>query len=376
MTDSPDALVIGGGFFGACIATYLSRDRGLRRVVLVEQEAELLSHASRNNQARIHNGYHYPRSFTTAYRSRLSLPRFVRDWPDAVHSRYEKIYAISRRNSFVSATQFKRFCLGIGASLKPARAEIRALFSNSMVEEVYATEEYFFDATQLARQAERDLADAGVEVRLKTRVDALHRNGSLIHARCREGLQLSDIEAPRVFNCTYAGLNQFGGDFQPTRRPLKQELTELALVTVPSPLAHLGITLMDGPFFSLVPYPAIPGTHTLTHVRYTPHQSWADEPGRDPYETLRRHDGSSQVQRMVLDATRYIPLIRECQPIGALFEIKTVLARNEVDDGRPILFERHQELPGLVSILGGKIDNIYEVFARLDEEPLHINVTH
>lgn len=372
--DKADAVIVGGGFFGACVATYLSRVRRLRRVILLEQEAGLLQHASRNNQARIHNGYHYPRSFTTAYRSRLSLPRFMKDWPDVVHASTEKIYAISRRQSFVSATQFKRFCSGIGASLRPARPDVRALFAPAMVEEIFTAEEYFFDGQQLASSVAAELEGADVEVRVNTRVTGLYRHGSAIEVRSRRGEQTLSLEAPLVFNCTYAGLNQFGGDFRPTRRQLKHELTELSLVKVPEPLRNLGITLMDGPFFSLVPYPALPGLHTLTHVRYTPHQSWSDAPGRDPYQTLRQHDGSSHVHRMMLDAARYVPLIRDSQVEGALFEIKTVLARNEIDDGRPILFERHDELPGLYSILGGKIDNVYEVFARLDEEPLPTHV--
>lgn len=73
-----DAVIIGGGFYGAAIAIYLAKQRGLKRILLVEREDALLTRASYNNQARVHNGYHYPRSFTTAYRSRVNLPRLDR----------------------------------------------------------------------------------------------------------------------------------------------------------------------------------------------------------------------------------------------------------------------------------------------------------
>jgi hypothetical protein len=56
--------------------------------------------------------------------------------------------------------------------------------------------------------------------------------------------------------------------------------------------------------------------------------------------------------------------------VDSLFEVKTVLVKNEGDDGRPILFEKHFKLPGCYSILGGKIDNIYDVFEKLDVEQL------
>lgn len=68
-----DAVIIGGGFYGSAIAVYLAKQRGFKHIVLVEREDSLLKRASHNNQARVHNGYHYPRSFTTAYRSRVNL---------------------------------------------------------------------------------------------------------------------------------------------------------------------------------------------------------------------------------------------------------------------------------------------------------------
>lgn len=81
MTSHPvpchEAIIIGGGFYGSAIAIHLARQRGFKRIVLLEREGGLLRRASYNNQARVHNGYHYPRSFTTAYRSRVNLPRFA-----------------------------------------------------------------------------------------------------------------------------------------------------------------------------------------------------------------------------------------------------------------------------------------------------------
>ncbi|HEY0588257.1 MAG TPA: FAD-dependent oxidoreductase, partial [Pseudoduganella sp.] len=121
-TREVDAVVIGGGFYGAAIAIYLAKQRGLRRVVLLERETKLLGRASYHNQARVHNGYHYPRSFTTAFRSRVNLPKFVRDWPEAVKMDFIKLYAIARRNSKVTAKQFERFCNEIGAKIQPAES--------------------------------------------------------------------------------------------------------------------------------------------------------------------------------------------------------------------------------------------------------------
>lgn len=364
-----DAVIIGGGFYGAAIAIYLARQRGLKRILLVERESALLTRASYNNQARVHNGYHYPRSFTTAYRSRVNLPKFVRDWPQAVKQDFTKIYAIARRNSKVTAKQFERFCREIGASIQQADPVLRALFEPRLIEEVFLVEEYAFDATKLANWAERELNESGVQARLETRATAIS-NGpdKILHVVLQPKYGAEELITCRfVFNCTYSGLNQFRGDFPGTRTGLKQEVTEMALMQVPPALHGLGITVMDGPFFSMMPFPAR-GLHTLSHVRYTPHLNWKDELGIDPYQKLVQYDRATRVDRMVRDVARYLPAMFDAKYVDSLFEVKTVLLKNEGDDGRPILFEKHAELPGCYSVLGGKIDNIYDVLEKLDEE--------
>lgn len=364
-----DAVIIGGGFYGAAIAIYLAKQRGLKRIVLVEREPTLLKRASYNNQARVHNGYHYPRSFTTAYRSRINLPKFVRDWPDAVQQNFTKLYAIARRNSKVTAKQFERFCREIGARIRTADPALKGLFEPRLIEDVFLVEEYAFDSTKLADWAKRELQEYGIEVRLATRAMTILKaqNGGL-RVRVRSDCQVEEsLACQYVFNCTYSGLNQFGGDFPGTRTGLKQEITEMALMRVPSVLAGLGITVMDGPFFSMMPYPAR-GLHTLSHVRYTPHLHWNDARGKDPYEKLQDYECTTRVDRMVRDVGRYLPEILKAEYVDSLFEVKTILIKNEGDDGRPILFEKHPELPGCYSVLGGKIDNIYDALEKIDAE--------
>lgn len=366
--DCFDAVVIGGGFYGATIAVYLAKQRGFKRIQLLERESALLKRASYNNQARVHNGYHYPRSFTTAYRSRINLPRFVQDWPQAVKQDFTKLYAIARRNSKVTAKQFVRFCRDIGASIQPAESVHKALFEPRLIEDVFLVNEYAFDSIKLANWAERELKESGVQICYQTKAISISRGATtplevLVE---RPGKEKDLIRGRYVFNCTYSGLNQFKGDFHGVRAGLKQEITEMALMQMPSSLIDVGITVMDGPFFSTMPFPAR-GLHTLSHVRYTPHLHWNDQLGVDPYEKLQNYLRDSRVDRMVRDVGRYIPEVLKANYKGSLFEVKTVLVKNEGDDGRPIFFEKHSDLPGCFSVLGGKIDNIYDVLEVLDE---------
>lgn len=367
-----DAVVIGGGFYGACIAAYLVRRRGLAKVCVVEREPGLLRRASFSNQARIHNGYHYPRSFTTAYRSRVNLPRFAADWPDAVRRDFTKLYAIARRSSKVTPAQFARFCDRIGASLRPAEREVAALFEPRLVGAVFEVQEWAFDAAILGAWARDELDDCGVDVMLETQataVELVSPRELAVRVSPVNGGDAASLVTRLAFNCTYAGLNQIGGAFAGVRTGLKQEIAEIALLDLPAPLREVGVTVMDGPFYSMMPFPAR-GLHSMTHVRYTPHQQWVDQPGIDPYSRLADYEGGTRVSWMMRDVGRYMPAIRDASYVDSLFEVKSVLMKNESNDGRPILFETDSALPGLFSVLGGKIDNIYDVLQELDAHDL------
>ncbi|MCX7978169.1 MAG: FAD-binding oxidoreductase [Bdellovibrionaceae bacterium] len=367
-----DAVVIGGGFYGVQVVLHLKNARGLGRVALLEREPVLISRASLNNQARVHNGYHYPRSIVTAARSRVNFPKFLRDWPEAIDRKFIKLYAIPRRNSKISALQFTRFCNTIGARIKNARKEYRQMFDESLIEEVFEVEECAFNAMKLAQWATMALEASSVQVELNacvTSVSLIHTHGPLLVEYIDQKGGSVSIKCRYVFNCTYSALNSFVCKESRLHTKLKHEITEIAMVRPPEQLMHVGVTVMDGPFFSIMPHPAF-ALHSLSHVRYTPHYSWIDSPDRNPYEELDKYKKESRVDRMIRDAVRYLPCIAKSDYKHSVFEIKTVLEKNEGDDGRPILFEKHPGLPGCYSILGGKIDNIYDIIERLKDEPI------
>src|SRR5438309_221649 len=144
-----DALVIGGGFYGLYLAEVLASR--LPRVLLCERGESLMSRASYANQARVHNGYHYPRSMLTALRSRVNFPRFIDEFREAVRSDFEKVYAIPRQGSKVTAEQFAESMRRIGAPIEPARPAVKKLFEAALIEDVFRVREYAFDSSVLRR---------------------------------------------------------------------------------------------------------------------------------------------------------------------------------------------------------------------------------
>src|SRR5882672_8416727 len=96
-------IIVGGGTYGCFAALRLAELFGGGGVLIIEQEPDIMLRASYNNQARVHGGYHYPRSVLTALRSRINAPRFIAEFKDAIHATTQQYYAVSRRQSNVTA---------------------------------------------------------------------------------------------------------------------------------------------------------------------------------------------------------------------------------------------------------------------------------
>lgn len=357
-----DFAVLGGGFYGCCLALLL---RSLSdRVVVIEAEGDVLQRASRVNQARIHTGFHYPRSFLTALRSMALHRRFAFDFPDAVVDDFRMLYAIARRRSKVSAARFLRMYENLGAPIIPASPSDAALFSPELVEAVFDAREWAFDYRALRTRLLEKMVAHGIELRLGARVERLEPRGDTVGVEMSGG---AGLRAGTVFNVTYAMLNGVLAASGLAPVGLKQEFVEIALVSPPPDMIGRAVTVMDGPFFSMMPYPSA-GLYSLTHVRYTPHYSWLDaNVDATAYEIAARLPRVSRWRHMMMDARRYMPCLGGLEWRESLFDVKTLLLKTERNDGRPILFHRQPDAPNIVSVLGGKIDNIYDLFEALPQ---------
>ncbi|MGF1619189.1 MAG: NAD(P)/FAD-dependent oxidoreductase [Rhodomicrobiaceae bacterium] len=360
-------VIVGGGIFGCHAALRLAESRPEARIAIIEREAGLLARASYNNQARVHNGYHYPRSILTGLRSRVNAPHFLKEFGDTVIDDFDQYYAIARRRSNVTPAQFETFCQQIGAPLAPAPEPVRALFNDDLVEAVYRVSEPVFDAAKLRARLEERLHSAGITVHSETEARQITLEGQ--NAAPQIAVEIANLRSGRrqtlrcgaLLNCTYSRLNELlrRSGLQTIR--LRHEMTEMALVELPPALRKFSVTVMCGPFFSLMPFPDR-GLATLSHVSYTPHYGWTEEPGTEPVRPGEpAFPPASRFDRMRRDAMRYLPALKDASYRDSIWEIKTILPQSDANDSRPILFKRDPSAPNIVSLLGGKIDNIYDL---------------
>ena len=96
-----------------------------------------------------------------------------------------------------------------------------------------------------------------------------------------------------ILNASYAGTNQILKLAGYEMFGIKYELCEIILCTVNENLKSRGFTVMDGPFFSIMPF-GKSGMHSLTSVTFTPHTTSYDSvpvfPVREKMAAIvRRH---------------------------------------------------------------------------------------
>ena len=238
-----DIAVIGGGFYGLRIGT-MTATAG-RTTALFERELRFLSRASFNNQARVHGGYHYPRSLLTAMRARHHYARFLSDFAPAIDSNFQHVYAIARHQTTVRAREFAEFCRRIGAPLSPAPRALAALFNPDTVEQAFLADEVVFDAHKLADLAMTSALASGLRCLSAAEVIAVEPGAARrLRVRWRKGANSGTTDADWVVSATYSALNDVLIRSGLAPIPLIHEHTELAIVRPPAAMALTAIAVV------------------------------------------------------------------------------------------------------------------------------------
>ena len=429
-----DRVIIGAGLYGLYSALFCGQ-RGLS-VLVLEKEPDSFSRATYINQARVHMGYHYPRSLSTATKSAGYFKRFVEDYGFCIHDKFDQIYATSANFSWTSAEQFVDFCRA--ADIKCDEIAPSRYFNKGMCDGAFLTEEYTYDAHILRDYFLDEIGKlSNVEIRFGEEIMEIERNDEN-YVVVVNG---AEFESDFILNATYASVNQILSKIVPgSKRDLddhneietgvhaqgaknnsnkeqesfaiKYELCEIILCDVDDSLKNVGLTVMDGPFFSIMPF-GLTGKHSLTSVTFTPHvTSYEELPtfgcqdrlhalnakmtdlhSDNNLETKATHvGGMNSAEALPGDMHRYTCTPDSlgncnrcpCKPESSwdymshlahkymkpeygfyyresLFSMKPILKSSEIDDSRPTAIKNYSKEPTFISVLSGKINTVYDL---------------
>lgn len=365
-----DYIIIGAGIYGLYAASILSRKKD-SSIAVLEYDPDAFQRATFINQARVHNGYHYPRSLSTALKSASYFDKFNKDFDFAINSSFRKIYALARDFSYTNGEQFEHFCANAHIPYKEIRDS--DLLNHDTIESAYETEEFSFDAQKIKNHFLAILAQSpNVSVYFNTFPLSVTKNKHTYN------LELNDnkgtMEAPIVINATYASINQVTEQFGFEKFKIKYEICEIITCTVSENLKNTGITVMDGPFFSVMPF-GLTQTHSLTAVEFTPHldshQEFPTFPCQERYTkcTPKRLENCNTCPAKPDTAWKYMSQLAkkylsdsvEISYLSSYFAIKPLLKISELDDSRPTVIKQFSDDPTFISVLSGKINTIYDL---------------
>lgn len=365
-----DFVIIGGGLFGAYAALYLAAKSF--RVALIEKEAYLLGKASLVNQARLHGGYHYPRSVATARMSDENKVRFTEEHQAFINFKFQKYYAIDRFGSVTDASQFERFCNFL--KLPCTRIEKHPLFQFQRMEALYETVEHSFDPLLIGNWYRSRLRESTrIDIFLESNVYAAESEGTNWRMELHTPAGQFGVRSGAVVNATYTASNSVHRLFGLPGIPLMHEISEIALMYSPE-LAQVGLTVMDGPFGSVMPF-GCTGLHSVSSVAYTHHKvSYDALPGFDCQLRNQRctpeltEDCNACFARphtafpkMKAQMEQYFSETVKWHYFSSLFTIKSKLQSSFIDDGRPTEIKHIHNKPDFYTIFAGKINSIYEI---------------
>lgn len=233
-------LIVGGGFFGAYLGYLLKKRNRKTSVVIVEREKKLLQRASYNNQARIHNGYHYPRSFMTAFSSHKNFDIFVNEFNECIVNNFENYYAVGRIHSKITAAQFKVFCNRIGTPIEVAPSHVKSLFNPELVEEVFLVKEYAFNADILRELMAKKMKQSKIDILFQHEVIKVNQKKTDKSKQILE-TEILDLKTKKkfvvqseyVFICAYSNINTILQNSNIEKLDLKQEMVEMPLIKNP-----------------------------------------------------------------------------------------------------------------------------------------------
>lgn len=381
-----DKLIIGAGLYGLYAALYCAK-KG-QRVAVLEMDDAPFSRATYINQARVHMGYHYPRSLSTARKSAGYFKRFVEDYSFCIHSEFQQVYATSRHFSWTDAREFHKFCKDAGIPCEPLSAD--EYFKEGCCDGAFLTKEYTYDAhilrdyflAELGKYKCVDLLLGREAGRIVQRADCYE-----VYAMC-QGKE-ERYEAPFVLNATYASVNQVLNRLEPAGGAgsfpeselfgIKYELCEIILCRANEKLKGIGLTVMDGPFFSIMPFGKT-GYHSLTSVTFTPHKTSRSRTpqflcmeGSDCGDRLKNcntcaNKPGSAWEYMSALAKKYIRDDYQFTYEKSLFSMKPILKASEIDDSRPTVIKYATGKPTFLSVLSGKINTVYDLDEFLDKD--------
>ncbi|WP_295799401.1 FAD-dependent oxidoreductase [Mucilaginibacter sp.] len=342
-------LIIGAGLFGTSAANILADKNN--QIDLIEAESDIMQLASRVNHNRIHLGYHYLRSIQTAEQSIEGLLSFLFNYGKSVIHQLPNYYAIAREGSKTTPAEFVSFCDNVGIGYDNEYPDSKFL-NRDKIEECFKVPEPVWDYERLKKIIKSNLKKSKINLLLGTECTNLKQlPDKTFEATFNNAVKHYDV----VINTTYSNINKINKYLGVEQKRLLFENVIIPVFRYPTPAK--GLTIMDGPFCSVMPRGRVKNEFLLYHVRQSVTQSQLaiNNPGFGISDILDKDAESVIYQQSAL----FMPFLNDAVHAG--YNKTTRLVYENCDDARITELHVYPEVKNYFSVLSGKVTTCIQV---------------
>lgn len=345
----PRIAIVGAGIFGISCALELSK---FGDVFLFEQRDDIMTGGTYGNQYRHHFGYHYPRSPETVRQCQAAESDFQSVWEEAIKKDFPAYYAIAKSNSKVSAEQFLEFCCQLSLPAEVAYPSEEFLNREAVVTCIKTSEPaYDYESLKMLAR-EKITANPAIALKVGHRVVK-----GEIDQKTKEKTFFIETDAGAyaesfdlAVNAMYGNHNLFCQWFNFPVDDLEFRLKEIVVIRLPT-TERLAITVVDGPFVTIVPLRES-GLFTLGDVPRSIHGTRVSS-GGIPWSVKEISSLVSHFPEMKANNPFFIPLIAQAEYVRSIYTVLPVRTDSHATDARLTSVTSHGF--GCWSVFEGKI---------------------
>lgn len=283
--------ILGGGWYGCHLASAFADDG--HEVEVHETRGRIFEGASGSIPARLHLGFHYPRSRLTRAACQEHSDAFMARYGQLTSGVPVNIYAVARDRSLVDFDQYVRTLTGEVEFVTIARP---GEFGLRNVEGALLTGERHI----IPRKAREYFED-----RLGDRIKLASPPADL----------LDDPAFDLTIDCTFCANEAAGVDrYEPCLVVLLEGPTDRA------------VTIMDGPFPSLYPWDEERGLCSLSSALYTPLskeiRTWWE--AISAMQSATRREIHNRAQQMIEQMAEFYPAVAAYTPVDYLLSVRAM----------------------------------------------------
>lgn len=324
--------VIGAGFYGCHIAMSLIADG--HDVTIHEAKNHIFGGASGSIPARIHQGFHYPRSKTTRDSCQKHMEQFIDRYGQFTAAVPINLYAIAAEKSMVDYAQYKST---LEREMSFLEVNPKDYGLQNVEGAVLTTERHI-------------ITDSVKKFFFKHLKENLVLNSTA---------HVNDVYKDAydcTIDCSFCAFDSLGID--------RYEPCVVGMLRGPTDKA---VTIMDGPFGSLYPWNEQKGLNSLSSALWSPLdkkcKSWAEA---QVLLNLAEAEGTllDRVYEMVLDLSEYWPAIKDYKVVGYHTSIRAMPLSGA--DSRLVDVIRPTEK--VIRVRAGKIDAVIHAEGLVKKE--------